>query len=95
MIPTTAVIKSPIVTEKTVAVPGKYSFVVDSRATKADVVNAVKEFYNVDVEKVNVSTIPSKQRVVGRGRTITKRSEAKKAIVTLKSGTTLDFNAFK
>lgn len=95
MIPTTAVIKNPIVTEKTVAAVGKYTFVVHSEATKSDVVRAVKEFYNVDVEKVNISYVRSKQRVVGKGRTLTKRSEEKKATVTLKTGATLDFNSFK
>ena len=95
MIPITAVIKSPIVTEKSVAMKGKYSFVVDSRATKIEVAQAVKEFYKVDVDKVNVSYIRSKQKVAGRGRTTLKRTEKKRAIVTLKPGVSLDFNAFK
>lgn len=95
MIPITAVIKYPIVTEKTVASTGRYSFVVDSRATKTDVAKAVKEFYGIDVEKVNVSYIPPKLRVIGKGRTIQKRTEKKKATISLKAGATLDFNAFK
>lgn len=89
------VLVAPIVTEKSVAVNGKYAFKVHTEASKADVKAAVKEFYGVDVETVNMIAIKAKTRTVGRGRIMTKRSAGKKAIVTLKSGQTLNFNDFK
>ena len=89
------VLVEPIVTEKTVAIPGKYTFKVHSKATKPQVVKAVKEFYGVDVDKVNMTAIRSKERSAAKGKTITKRPESKKAVVTLKAGEVLNFNDFK
>ena len=89
------VLVQPVVTEKSQSQTGKSAFVVHKDATKGDVKNAVKEFYGAEVEKVNISVLPEKDRVVGRGKVITKRSEIKKAVVTLKDGKTLEFNSFK
>lgn len=86
---------APVVTEKTVAQSGKYTFQVHPDASKETVANAVKSFYGVDTVKVNIVNLPAKTRVVGRGRLINRRPEFKKAIVTLKSGQTLNFNDFK
>jgi large subunit ribosomal protein L23 len=91
----TNVIIAPVVTEKTVAQTGKYTFQVHSGASKESVTKAVKTFYGVDATKVNMINLPAKTRTVGRGRLINKRSETKKAIVTLKTGQTLNFNDFK
>lgn len=95
MIPTPNVLIAPVVTEKTVAQTGKYTFQVHKGASKAAVVQAVKSFYGVDVVSVNVLRSPAKTRTVGRGRLIEKKAEVKKAIVTLKAGQTLNFNDFK
>lgn len=95
MITTTTVLVAPIVTEKTVATPGKYTFQVHGDASKKDVAVAVKSFYGVEVEGVNMIRLPAKTRMVGRGRTINKRASYKKAVVTLKDGATLNFNDFK
>lgn len=89
------VLVAPIVTEKSVAQSGKYAFRVHMDASKGDVKAAIKEFYGVDVQSVNMIAIKPKTRMVGRGRTMTKRSTGKKAIVTLASGQTLNFNDFK
>ena len=89
------VILKPVVTEKTVAQPGKFTFIVNSGATKHDIMDAVKEFYGVEAVKVNVINTPLKTRTLGRGREITRRAEMKKATVTLAEGKTIDFNAFK
>ncbi len=86
---------APVVTEKTVAQTGKYTFQVHADASKETVATAVKSFYGVDAVKVNIVNLPAKTRTVGRGRLINKRPEFKKAIVTLKSGQTLNFNDFK
>lgn len=95
------VILQPIITEKSVAAEGsqnKKTFWVNSSATKSDVVAALIDFYSIkkeDVKKVNIINLPAKFRAVGRGRSITRRTEAKKAIVTLVEGKKLDYNSFK
>lgn len=95
MTATNNVLIAPVVTEKTVAQTGKYTFKVHGGASKQDVATAVKTFYGVDATAVNIVNLPAKKRLVGRGRELTKRSETKKAIVTLKSGETINFNDFK
>ncbi|MDI3474885.1 MAG: large subunit ribosomal protein [Thermococcaceae archaeon] len=50
------VIVRPLVTEKAVSLierENKLTFIVDKRATKADIKRAVEEMFNVKVEKVN------------------------------------------
>ena len=50
------VIKAPVVTEKTVRLieeENKLVFYVDRRATKQDIKRAMKELFDVEVEKVN------------------------------------------
>lgn len=95
MTATTDVLIAPVVTEKTVAQSGKYTFKVHGGATKQAVVAAVKAFYGVEAVSVNIINLPAKTRTVGRGREMTRRNETKKAIVTLKDGDTLNFNDFK
>ncbi len=89
------VLRRPIVTEKTVSQKDKFSFAVHADASKADIVKAVQEFYGVSAEKVNIVNLPQKTRIIRRGQVARKRAPFKKAIVTLKKGETLDFNAFK
>lgn len=89
------VLVSGHVSEKSVGQAGKSTFVVHKDANKGDVKKAVKEFYNIDVEKVNISTLPQKDRIIGRGKSIKRRGEMKKAIVTFKEKKTIEFNSFK
>lgn len=92
---TTALV-SPITTEKTVGMEnGKYVFAIHPDANKTIVKKAVEEFYGVKVNSVNIAKNAGKTKTAGRGRTVQKRSQVKKAIVTLADGATLDFNAFK
>lgn len=95
MINSDNVIIEPVITEKSVAMAGKYTFKVNPGANKNDVKNAVNKFYGVEVEEVKIITIKPKTRLAGRGMKVTKRSSAKKAIVSLKDGKTLNFNDFK
>ena len=83
----TDVIKSPLVTEKLDKAREKfrqYSFVVDRQATKHEVARAVSELFKVNVEDVRTLVVRGKVKRVGRS--IGKRSNFKKAIVTLKEG---------
>lgn len=89
------VIIQPIQSEKTVSMAGKYTFQVHVNATKPEVKLAIKNFYGVDAEKINMVNLGEKKRLVGRGRSIKRRSNIRKAIVKLKEGQTLNFNDFK
>ena len=80
------IIKRPLVTEKnaTLQPTGKYVFEVGGRANKMQIKNAVQEAFKVTVMSVNIITIKSKEKHVGRR--VVKSSPRKKAIVTLKDG---------
>ena len=91
------ILKSPIVTEKSTAAQAKHKFMfwVNQDANKIQVAQAVEDAYGVDVTKVNLVWVRSKTRLAGRGKTITKRSTGKKAIVTIAAKQTIDFNKLK
>ena len=89
------VLISPIISEKTSNMAGKYTFKVHTDANKNDVKKAVMMFYKVEVADVNMTKITAKTRLRGRGKVVTKRRTAKKAVVTLEAGKTLNFNDFK
>ena len=93
----TNVLIAPVVTEKSTDAQSqsKYTFRVHPDATKIDIMNAVKAAYGADAKAVNIVPVLKKVRLVGRGKTITKRPAAKKAIVTLSSGQSIDFNKLK
>ena len=59
------VIKAPVVTEKTVRLieeENKLVFYVDRRATKQDIKRAMKELFDVEVEKVNTLITPKGEK---------------------------------
>lgn len=81
------VIKGPIITEKLDLAREKlrqYSFVVDLKATKHDIANAVTSQFKVSV--TGVRTLVMRGKVKRVGTTMGKRSNFKKAFVTLKEG---------
>lgn len=83
----TQVIKGPLITEKLDQAREKfrqYSFLVDRAATKHDVARAVESLFKVTVEGVRTNVVRGKVKRVGRS--IGKRPNFKKAIVTLKEG---------
>jgi len=94
----TRIILGPVVTEKTEILKARrqYTLKVALGATKVDVKNALKRFYDVSVTDVRmIRTIP-KTRAVGRGRSMEKRHRSKKAIVTLApKSKVLDITAFR
>ncbi|MCK9203227.1 MAG: 50S ribosomal protein L23 [Bacteroidales bacterium] len=90
------VIIKPIITEKMTHLGEKlnrYGFMVDRRANKLQIIQAIKELYGVDVTSVNTMVFSGKNKTrftktgVISGRT----SAYKKAIVTLAKGETIDF----
>ena len=83
----TDVIKGPLITEKLDRAREKlqqYSFLVDRAATKVDVTRAVEKLFKVHVDAVRTQVIRGKVKRVGRS--MGKRSNFKKAHVTLKQG---------
>lgn len=80
------VIIRPLVSEKTTGAmaANKYTFLVDPRADKTQIKQAVEEVFGVDVVAVNTVRQLGKTRRMGvfRGR----RPSYKKAIVTIKEG---------
>lgn len=85
------VLRRPLITEKATSLKekDKYAFEVASRATEAQIKEAVEKAFKVKVSKVNVMKVPGKTRRFGR-RQITS-SPWKKAVVTLEPGHKITF----
>lgn len=90
------VIIKPIITEKMTQIGEKlnrYGFLVDRKANKLQIAQAVKDLYGVEVASVNTMVFSGKNKSrftksgVLSGRTNTR----KKAIITLAKGETIDF----
>jgi len=83
-------IVSPIITEKSTLLSeeNKVLFRVAITATKPEIKEAVERLFKVDVTKVNTILVKGKtKRFKGR---MGRRSDFKKAIVTLKDGQAVD-----
>ena len=80
----------PIVTEKSTALmeQGKYTFRVPLAATKIQIRQAVEQIFKVKVQAVNTMRYEGKLKRMGR--TQGRRSDWKKAVVTLKSGEAIE-----
>ncbi len=85
------VLLRPMVTEKTTSLmqENKYTFVVASSANKIEISKAVEELFKVKVLKVH--TIRVLGKVKRMGKTQGKRSDYKKAIVTVAPGERIEF----
>jgi large subunit ribosomal protein L23 len=88
------VLRRPLITEKSNYQSGKlnqYVFEVLGSATKSQVKQAVETLFDVQVERVNVMTMPAKRTRRWRNRQLrVRRSAYKKAIVTLAPGQSID-----
>ncbi|MBW7847931.1 MAG: 50S ribosomal protein L23 [Bacteroidales bacterium] len=90
------IIVKPLITEKMTAIGEKlqqYGFIVDRRANKLQIKEAIKELYGVEVESVNTTNYDGKRksRFTKTGVIAGKTSAFKKAFVTLAKGETIDF----
>jgi len=82
-----SIIKRPLFSEKNSRLKekgNKYVFEVDRNANKIEIKKAIEEIFDVTVLSVNTINVLGKVR--RRGRTVGKRPDWKKAIVTLKEG---------
>lgn len=86
------IIKGPIITEKSseIAKNNQITLSVDTKANKIEIKDAVEKLFNVKVESVNTINVRPKKKRVGRypGKT----NKVKKAIVTLKEGSSIELN---
>ncbi len=90
----TQVILAPIVSEKSNVLAEKrnqMTFKVAANATKTEIKAAVELLFGVQVESVTTVTIKGKAKRFGR--TLGRRSDVKKAYVSLVAGQELDLEA--
>ena len=94
------IIIRPVLTEKMAILEerqNKYAFIVSSKANKIEIKKAVQKKFDVSVTKVAIINQLGKNKqmtVKSGGRTIRtsgKKSDFKKAIVTLEDGYSIDF----
>ena len=90
------IIKKPVITEKMTAISeklNKFAFIVDKRANKIQIKEAVEKLYGVKVVAVNTMNYDGKRksRYTKAGVITGRTASFKKAIVTLKEGDTIDF----
>ncbi len=86
-----AVIKRPLITEKSTIVRdegNQYVFEVDRRANKIEVRKAVETLFKVKVLEVRTMNMLGKKK--RRGRTVGKKSDWKKAVVTVAPGQAIE-----
>ena len=86
------VIKKPLVTEKTTIEKDArniIAFVVHRDANKIEIKESVEKLFKVEVTAVKTATVAGKVKRVGKQAG--KRANWKKAYVTLKEGSSVDF----
>ena len=86
----------PVITEKMTDESEKYNrfgFIVDRRANKLEIKDAVEKMYGVSVERVRTMVYPGKAKSRNtKGGVITGRTNSyKKAIVDVAEGESIDF----
>jgi large subunit ribosomal protein L23 len=86
------IIKGPLITEKGTIqkeANNQLTFEVDRKANRVEIRHAVEKVFNVRVKKVRTMQVRGKVKRVGR--TLGKRRDWKKAVVTLASGENIEF----
>ncbi len=91
-----SILLKPLVTEKITDLGEKlnqYGFLVEKKANKIQIKQAVEEMYGVTVESVNTMVYAgkSKSRYTKTGIIAGRTKSYKKAVITLVEGDTIDF----
>lgn len=94
------VIIGPVTTEKSERLKAADKRVVTlqvaPKATKVEVQQALRQFYDVDTASIRTMRVPRKVRLIGRSREMEKRQHYKKVMVTLTSDSKpLDLTSMK
>jgi large subunit ribosomal protein L23 len=84
-------VKRPLITEKTTKLmeENKYCFLVDPKANKTQIKQAIEEIFKVKVKTVNTFNRLGKIKRMGRNEG--RRPSWKRAIVTLEAGSRIEF----
>ncbi len=92
MIDPRSVIIRPVVSEKSYGLldDGVYTFVVDPRANKVQIRDAVEAIFSVQVVSVNTLNRKGKRKRNRKSGTFGSRPDIKRAIVTLAPGARID-----
>lgn len=88
----TEVLKKPLITEKTSILgeqANRYGFIVDLKANKNQIKEAIESLYDVKVLNIKTSILPGK--VKRAGKTVKKTSKTKKAYIQLAEGQSIEF----
>lgn len=86
------IVKRPLITEKSTIqkeANNQLTFEVDRKANRVEIRHAVEKIFNVRV--IRVRTMQTKGKVKRVGRTLGKRRDWKKAVVTLARGENIEF----
>ena len=87
------IIIAPVITEKSqiaISENNVYTFKVSKDANKTQIKQAIEKKFNVKVLNVNTVTVRPKKKRVGKYTGYT--NKVKKAIVTLKEGSSIELN---
>ena len=93
-----SVIIGPVSTEKAERLKMQNTYILRVRpeATKVDVKNALRTFYDVEVRSIRVLRVGPKRRLLGQGKVMEKRHRSKRMIVALtKKSKALDLSTFR
>ncbi len=84
-------VKRPLITERTTKLmeDNKYCFLVDPKANKTQIKQAIEEIFKVKVKTVN--TFNRLGKIKRMGRKEGRRPSWKRAIVTLEAGSRIEF----
>ena len=86
------IILSPVVTEKATKISenNQYVFKVSLNSNKSNIKEAIEKLFKVKVKSINTTKVKGKTKIF-KG-TKGKRSDYKKAIITLNKGQNLDYS---
>jgi len=93
------VILKPILTEKMNVATEKfnrYGFIVNKKASKVDIKNAIEKLYSVEVASVNTMNYGGGKESIkytNKGIVFQKNKAFKKAVITVKDGDMIDLYA--
>ena len=86
------VLTRPLISEKAAIAEatGVYTFVIKKDVSKIDIKNAIKEIYGVEPKKVRVINVEGKVKRSGRSQG--RRTDWKKAVITLPKGQSISIH---
>ena len=90
------VVKKPLISEKAMSQGGNtYTFLVDEKATKGEIKEAIRQFFGKKALTVRTAKTGSEKKMaLGKHRRMIKKAGVKKALVQLKEGESFDFYDF-